>query len=124
MSTIIKEHTRANCVAIQAHNTQASQVSALTQPILLEPTANAFTLKELKLDSVQNIYPRCLYHEPIIQLVQFPSNSTRGYFGMDRYLREESEQQYAVFLRPDDGLLSLDKNCTCGYNPKKDASKL
>lgn len=66
----------------------------------------------------------CPYHGPIIRLVGSSIDRTWGYVGLDRFAREDSDQQPAAFLRPDDNLFSLAKDCTCGQRPEQNASKL
>lgn len=117
-------------IALHVHNitalldtTEAPRPTTSSRQTLPKLAPSSSTRSKPKLQPAEK-YQRCPYHEPIIQLVSFPSDGTRGLAGMDRYLKEESDVQYAVFLRPDDGLLSLEKNCICGQNPKKDNSKL
>lgn len=66
----------------------------------------------------------CPYHGSVIQLVNSSVGRTSGYAGLDRFLRENSYQQPAAFLRPDNGFFSLAKDCTCGQRSDQNASKL
>jgi len=47
-------------------------------------------------------------------MVAFPSDKTRGQDPMSRFLNEGGDEQPAIFIRPDNDNVSIDKGCICG----------
>lgn len=59
----------------------------------------------------------CPYHGSIVQMrSNGGGQSHQDMSPMDRFLAEGPGQQYALFVRPDNGQLSTSKGCTCGRN--------
>lgn len=56
----------------------------------------------------------CAYHAQILALKTSISKDTYGKDVMDRFLSELPNDTGAVFVRPDNNKLSIDKGCTCG----------
>ncbi|KAK5454308.1 hypothetical protein LTS15_006308 [Exophiala xenobiotica] len=67
----------------------------------------------------------CAYHNPILNLRPPPAvEQPRRYGTMDRFLQEGPAEQSAIFNRPDNGMLSISKGCTCLKNGEKKAGRL
>lgn len=58
----------------------------------------------------------CPYHAQVLSLKESVSKDTFGKDVMDRFLSEGPNESGAVFTRPDNNKLSIDKGCTCGQN--------
>ncbi|KIW64178.1 hypothetical protein PV04_09131 [Phialophora macrospora] len=70
-----------------------------------------------------NFTPRCPYHDPLLRL-PLPDNQPRDATVMERFLLEGPAVQSAVFNRPDNGLLSISKGCTCLDKVEKGVARL
>lgn len=55
----------------------------------------------------------CPYHSRGVQVLGAKANQRRGLGPMDRFMAEGPSEQYAVFLRPDTGKLSISRDCIC-----------
>ncbi|KAK5192318.1 hypothetical protein LTR99_010553 [Exophiala xenobiotica] len=65
----------------------------------------------------------CAYHNPILNL-RPPVEQPRRYGTMDRFLQEGPADQSAIFNRPDNGVVSISKGCTCLKNGENKAGRL
>ena len=65
----------------------------------------------------------CAYHNPILNL-RPPVEQPRRSGTMDSFLLEGPADQSAIFNRPDNGMLSISKGCTCLKNGEKRAGRL
>ena len=69
-----------------------------------------------------NIYKSilCPYHSRDPHMWRVRESQNRGLGPMDRFMAEGPTDQYAVFRRPDNGKLSISRDCTCnGMLPPK-----
>lgn len=58
----------------------------------------------------------CPYHAQVLSPKQIVNKDTYGKGVMDRFLSEGPNESGAVFNRPDNNKVSIDKGCTCGKN--------
>ncbi len=65
----------------------------------------------------------CAYHDPILNLRPTVGQPRRS-GTMDRFLQEAPADQSAIFNRPDNGMLSISKGCTCLKNGEKRVGRL
>lgn len=100
-----------------------SHKSALIQETLLGLSITQSTTAKQNVKPVVTI-SRCPYHRPILNLIDFPGDKVKGSSGLLRYFQEKSEHQGPIFLRPDNGIVSLHKSCTCEEHLGEDGSKL
>jgi hypothetical protein len=61
-------------------------------------------------------FPLCSYHTQLQQRVWAGANPLDGPSVMERFLAEAESEQHAVFVRPDNGKLSITSTCTCASN--------
>jgi hypothetical protein len=70
-----------------------------------------------------SVISRCPYHDPLLRL-SLQQNQPRDAGVMERFLLEGPALQSAVFIRPDNGLLSISKGCTCLAKIEKGVASL
>lgn len=111
MSSNVAATTQAGRASAQSDATNAPRPSE-SQLILLGLSIDpsSITMPE---PTASTITPACSYHSPMLQSLRARSDGTEGNAGLDRYLKEKSDQGAVVYLRPDNGLVSLYKGCTC-----------
>lgn len=75
------------------------------------------------LSKTPNSLRSCPYHDPILRLSLEEKQLCHTGI-MDRFLLEGPADQPAVFNRPDNGMLSISKGCTCLTKVEKGAARL
>ncbi|KAF2182413.1 hypothetical protein K469DRAFT_690874 [Zopfia rhizophila CBS 207.26] len=100
---------------------QKNSQGPVTLPVGVRSSPNEPTKKEPKAikHAVNNhllatTTPDCPYHAPVLQLTPRAPPAPQQLCPLERFINTLPSEQSAIFLCPDDGGVSISKDCTCG----------